>query len=120
MRWCRAGTEQGADWGNATAGEIVEAECQEAYGFRGTAQRECTKAGVWGGFIKNCTRIAPNCPEVNVYNFRTNWRATEAGTVATGTCVLGFVESPEGPPQRLCTENGTWDNRIMNDCVVST
>ena len=118
MAYCAALPQDGnAVWPNATAGTTVQGTCIAANGWQGIAIRTCSVFAVWGAITTPCTAIVPPCPAVVGFNSSTNWPATTVGTTATGTCVLGRVVGPNGPPQRACLSNGAWANVVVNACV---
>ena len=118
VAYCAALPQDGnAVWPNATAGTTVQGTCIASNGWQGIAIRTCSVFAVWGAITTPCTAIVPPCPAVVGFNSSTNWPATTVGTTATGTCVLGRVVGPNGPPQRACLSNGAWANVVVNDCV---
>ena len=112
--------EENAAWPTATAGTTVQGTCIIANGWQGYATRTCSSSAVWGPVTIPCVEIVPPCPSVVGYNSSTTWPATTANSIATGSCVVGRTPPPSGQPQRQCNADGTWNNTVINDCVVGT
>jgi len=121
VAYCAAKPQDGnAAWPNGTAGTTVQGACIQANGWQGIAIRTCSIDAVWGPITTPCAPIVAPCPAIIGYNASTNWPATTAGTVATGSCILGRIVGPNGPPQRACPVTGVWNDTVVNDCIQCT
>ena len=99
VKKCPAGNANSASWPVTEAGATATGACLT--GFTGTVTRVCGPDAVWGTVIGTCTQVS--CAAETSGN--TNWPSTLAGSIATGTCTIGFG----GTPLRQCLSNGVWD-----------
>ena len=79
-------------------------------GWTGSATRACNNNGQWADTATtSCTRIT--CAATTIDNAALP--QTESLTTATGTCVEGYM----GTPQAECSASGTWGN-VSPGCAI--
>ena len=108
-------TAHNASWPIAVqAGSTVNGLCMP--GFWGTTTRSCSLAAVWSVPSPVCFPLM--CIAIPS-DGRQSWSPVEAGQVAVGTCVSGYVINSSGEsPTRRCDISGNWDPVVTNDCVL--
>ena len=98
---CLAEQNGNARWNETVGGSTATGACVD--GYYGTVTRTCSIDGLWGSISGTCVLLG--CPADHTDNI--NWPSTNAGSVASGSCDVGYG-SPSATPTRPCSAGAVW------------
>lgn len=96
-----------ASWVSTNAPYLALGTCLP--GYVGKPYRQCNSDGTWSDVINPC--IIPVDCQPEVFG-NAQWDTVAPGTLATGTCLPGYV----GTTTRQCNVDGTWAPTIQFHC----
>lgn len=91
-------------------GSSVTYECDPGYALYGNEVRNCTAEAEWSGEIPQCQPVTCNSPARIISNGRMIGDNFTYGSTVRYECDYGYYT--EGPVERICLADGTWDNPI--------